>query len=138
MSWSTCYSGSNNIHFNFPPIMEDGRNYSSYQPDAIINNKIQLHESIQTNWEYRQYLQQNALNIMKYNSSEYCYDLGLPNHTNNNNTPSTNVPHKFKSIYDTNKPGYGYCNSDLKTPYLSREQLNSRLIAPAINVKQHK
>jgi len=138
MSWSTCYSGSNNIHFNFPPIMEDGRNYSSYQPDAIINNKIQLHENIQTNWEYRQYLQQNALNIMKYNSSEYCYDLGLPNHTNSNNTPSTNVPHKFKSIYDTNKPGYGYCNSDLKTPYLSREQLNSRLIAPAINVKQHK
>jgi hypothetical protein len=89
MSWSTCYSGSNNIHFNFPPIMEDGRNYSSYQPDAIINNKIQLHENIQTNWEYRQYLQQNALNIMKYNSSEYCYDLGLPNHTNNNHNMSS-------------------------------------------------
>ena len=28
MSWGTCYSGSNNIHFGFPPIMTDGRNYA--------------------------------------------------------------------------------------------------------------
>ena len=26
MSWGTCYSGSNNIHFNFPAIMDDSRN----------------------------------------------------------------------------------------------------------------
>jgi hypothetical protein len=41
MSWAVCYSGSNNIHFNFPPIMADGRNYASWQPDAVINNRIQ-------------------------------------------------------------------------------------------------
>jgi hypothetical protein len=33
-------------------------------------------------------------------------------------------------------PGYGYSNSDLKNPYLSREQLNARLIAPSINLSQ--
>ena len=50
-----------------------------------------------------------------------------------NTTPSSNVPYVYKNIYDTSYPGYGYCNSDLKNPYLSREQLNSRLVAPVIN-----
>jgi hypothetical protein len=70
---------------------------------------------------------------MKYNSMESCYDLGLDPHTQTNTTPSSNVPYTFRNIYDTNQPGYGYCNSDLKNPYLSREQLNSRLVAPVIN-----
>ena len=77
MSWAVCYSGSNNVHFNFPPIMADGRNYASWQPDAIVNARIQQQENIQSNWSYRQYLQQNGLQIMKYNSMESCYDLGL-------------------------------------------------------------
>jgi len=133
MSWGTCYSGSNNIHFNFPPIMNDGRNYSSWQPDALVNERIQNQEGIKTNWNYRQYLQQNALKIMQYNNSEACYDLGLDQHVRTGNTPSSNVPHIFKSTFDTSMPGFGYCNSDLKNPYISREQLNSRLIAPSIN-----
>jgi hypothetical protein len=45
MSWSTCYSGSNNINFNFPPIMADGRNYASWQPDAVVNERIQKQEN---------------------------------------------------------------------------------------------
>ena len=44
MAWATCYSGSNNIHFNFPPKMSDGRNYASWQPDAVINQRIQKQE----------------------------------------------------------------------------------------------
>jgi len=133
MSWATCYSSSNNIHFNFPPIMADGRNYASWQPDAIINNRIQIQEKIQSNWEYRQYLQQHGLEIMKYNTMESCYDLGLDPHTQTDKTPSSNVPYKFRNVYDTSSPGFGYCNSDLKNPYLSREQLNSRMVAPSIN-----
>ena len=133
MSWGTCYSGSNNIHFNFPPIMNDGRNYSSWQPDALVNERIQNQEGIKTNWNYRQYLQRNALKIIQYNNSEACYDLGLDPHTQTDNTPSSNVPHMFKSTFDNRTPGFGYCNSDLKNPYISREQLNSRLIAPSVN-----
>ena len=41
MSWGTCYSGSNNIHFGFPPLMTDGRNYASWQPEAVINKTLQ-------------------------------------------------------------------------------------------------
>jgi hypothetical protein len=133
MSWATCYSGSNNIHFNYPPIMADGRNYASWQPDAVVNQRIQKQEHINNNWSYRQYLQQNGLKIMKYNNGEACYDLGLDPHVQTGKTPSNNVPFQFKSSFDTRTPGFGYCNSDLKNPYLTAEQLNARLVSPSIN-----
>lgn len=135
MSWATCYSGSNNIQFDSPPLMSDSRNYSSWQPDAVINQRIQTTENIQSNWSYRQFLQQNGLKVMNYNNQEACYVSGLDPRIadQNDRTPSDNVPYTFKGIFDTSKPGFGYCNSDLKNPYLSREQLNSRMIAPSIN-----
>lgn len=133
MSWGTCYSGSNNINFNFPPIMADGRNWSQWQPDAVVNERIQKKEGIQSNWGYRQYLQNNAAQIMTFNTQEACYTLGLDPHYNSDKTPSDNVPYMFKGTFDTSKPGFGYCNSDLKNPYISREQLNARLVSPSIN-----
>ncbi|MAD12630.1 MAG: hypothetical protein CMC04_07925 [Flavobacteriaceae bacterium] len=138
MSWATCYSGNNNINFNYPPIMADGRNYSTWQPEAVINKRIQKSNDIKTNWGYRQFLQKNGLSVMNYNNLEACYDLGLDPHVSTNDTPSSNVPHKFSSIYDTNKPGFGYSNSDLKNPYLTREQLNARMIAPSIKMNNPK
>ena len=136
MSWNTCYSGSNNIHFNFPPIMADGRIYSNWKPDAEVNENIQKKEGINTSWKYRQYLTNNATEIMKINNQESCTEMGLPCHLETGTTPSTNVPFVFKSSYDTNTPGYGYNNSDLKNPYLSREQLQSRMISPSISINQ--
>ena len=137
MSWGTCYSGSHNTHFNYPPIMADGRNWSSWQPEAVINNRIQVQEGLQTNWQYRQYLQNNGQQIMKINTMEYCSDLGLDPHSNTDRTPSSNVPHRFQGLFDTSSPGFGYCKSDLKNPYISREQLNARMIAPSVNLHQN-
>jgi hypothetical protein len=131
--WENCYSSSNNIDFNFPPLMSDGRNWAQWSPSAVVNERIQMKEGIQTNWGYRQYLQKNGLEIMNYNNQEACYTLGLDPHVNSGKTPSENVPFRFKGIFDTNKPGFGYCNSDLKNPYLSREQLNARLVSPSVN-----
>ena len=133
MSWGTCYSGSNNIHFNYPPIMSDGRNFASWQPEAVVNKRIQKQENITTNWNYRQYMQQNGLQIMQYNTAEACYELGLDPHTQVGTTPSSNVPYMFKSTFDTSKPGYGYNDSNLKNPYLTREQLNAKMISPHIS-----
>lgn len=133
MSWKTCYSGSNNIDFNFPPIMADGRNYATWQPDAVVNQRIQVKEGIQSNWQYRQFLQNNGLQVMNYNTQEVCYTLGLDPHYNTDATPSSNVPYTFKGTFDTSRPGFGYCNSDLKNPYLTSQQLNARLVAPSIN-----
>ena len=132
-SW-TCYSGSNNIHFDYPPIVSDGRLFTTYQPESVINQRIQKQENIHTNWSYRQYMQHNGLEIMKYNSLESCYELGLDPSTKTNNTSSPNVPLLYSTSFDTNKPGYGYSNSDLKNPYLSREQLNARMISPSISM----
>lgn len=131
--WENCYSASNNYDFNSPAKMADGRLWSQWQPDAVVNERIQYQEGIQSNWQYRQYLQKNGMQIMNYNTQEACYTLGLDPHVNTGKTPSDNVPYTFKGTFDTGRPGFGYCNSDLKNPYLSREQLNARLIAPSIN-----
>jgi hypothetical protein len=113
--------------------MSDGRNWAQWQADAVVNERIQRQENIQNNWTYRQFLQHNGLQIMKYNTTESCYTLGLDPHVKTDRTPSDNVPYKFRNVFDTSKPGFGYCNSDLKNPYLTTEQLNARLIAPTIN-----
>jgi len=131
--WENCYSASNNYNFNSPAKMADGRLWSQWQPDAVVNKRIQKQEGIKNNWQYRQYLQHNGLKIIEYNNSEACYDLGLDPHVQTGTTPSSNVPYSFKSSFDTSAPGFGYCNSDLKNPYISREQLNARLISPSIN-----
>jgi len=134
MSWATCFSGSNNIHFNFPPIMQDGRTYSSYQPEAVVNQRIQEVNNINSNWKYRQFLTQNADQIMQFNTTEACYTLGLNPHYATNATPSSNVPFLYKSTFDTSSPGFGYPSSDLKNPYLSRQQLEARMISPSITL----
>jgi hypothetical protein len=140
MSWGTCFSGSNNIHFDFPPIMADGRNYASWQPEAVINNRIQKEANINNNWNYRQYLQEHGMEIMKTNALVYCNELGVNPYIHNHKQKATkdaNVPHLYSSSFDKNNPSYGYTNSDLKNPYLSREQLNSRMISPTIQMNKN-
>lgn len=114
--------------------MQDGRNYASYQPEALINERIQKTNDIQSNWQYRQFLTHNARDIMNFNSSEACYTMGLSPYTKTNATPSSNVPFLYKSTFDTSEPGFGYSNSDLKSPYLSRQQLQARLVAPSVDL----
>ena len=97
----SCFSGSNNIHFDFPPIMMDGRNFASWQPEAVINQRIQKQENITTNWNYRQYMQKNGLQIMKYNSMESCYDLGLDPHTNTNTKTNISLIHLIILRYNS-------------------------------------
>jgi len=115
--------------------MNDGRNYSSWQPEAVVNERIQQREGIHSNWAYRRYLQTNANTIMNYNTQEACYNLGMDPHYTTDATPSSNVPYTFKNTFDSSRPGFGYCNSDLKSPYLSREQLNARLVVPSVVMK---
>lgn len=137
MSWGQCYSGSNNIHFDFPPIMTDGRNFASWQPESVLNNNIQRRENIYSNWDYRKYMQINGLNIMKYNYLSSSSVIGLNQYNNTNTSSSLNVPFLYKNRFDNRRPTYGYSNSDLKNPYLSRQQLNSRIISPTININEY-
>ena len=136
MSWGTCYSGSNNIHFNFPPIMTDGRNFSSWQPEAVVNERIQKKENINNNWEYRKFLTENGIEIMKIDNQEACYYLGLNTHYHSTQNPAEKVPFMYSSSMDTRSPGYGYPTSNLKNVYLTREQLQAKQFSPSIIVKK--
>jgi len=132
MSWGTAYSGSNNIHFNFPPIMEDGRTFSSWVPGASLNDQLKATNNIQTNWDYRQFLMHNSDNIMDGNLQQAFYQTG---YTSVQSQPVSNSPFLYASVADKNQP-YGYEESDLKNIYLSREALQSRMISPVITQDQ--
>jgi hypothetical protein len=126
------FSPSNNIHYNQPPLMNDGRNYSNWETESITNQKIQHQAGIKSNWDYRQYLQKNAKQIMKFNNLEFNNSTGNIPNSYYNNKSTNNSPFIFNSTHDKSRPPVGYNNSDLKQNYLSREQLNARLISPSI------
>ena len=134
MSWGTCYAGSNNIHFDFPPIMSDGRNYAKWQPGAAINQQIREDNNIKTNWQYRQYLTTHADAIIKSNQLEACDECCYcPALRTGESVP--NSPFLYKSCMERSQP-YGYENSDLKNVYLTSYQLQARMVAPAITQDQ--
>ena len=126
MNWASVYSGSNNVYSNLPPMMSDGRNYSNLLPDEVINDTIKKEAGITSNWDYRRYLQNNASHIIKHNSQSAISATGLVE------DPSNYVPVNFFGNQTPTAP------SDLKSQYMSREQLNARLISPAINLNNNK
>ena len=134
MSWATCYSDSNNMYYNFPPIMHDGRNYASWQPGAEINNNLREKQGIISNSQYRKYLIANADKIIRGNQVESFNETGL-NMSNYKNDNNTNGPFIFNSAVDNRKPK-GYETSDLKNIYLSRHQLQSRMVTPVLTQAQ--
>jgi hypothetical protein len=138
MSWATCYAGSNNIHFNFPPIMADGRNYATWQPGAVVNERIRENNNITSNWDYRNFLQHNATKIIQANSISACNNCGScpPLYVGSQNPDvQSNTPFVFASPLDSSQP-FGYETSDLKNLYLSRYDLQSRMLSPSIPLSQ--
>jgi hypothetical protein len=127
---------SNNKYDGFPPLMMDGRTITaSWQPEAILNEHLLKEIGVQTNWQYRQYLIKNAKDIMKYNCVQSSTDAGYLKRyadlTAGSATYST--PYIAPSFVDnTESNAKGYQSSDLKDLYLSREQLQARMVAPEI------
>lgn len=129
MSWGTCYAGSNNIHFDRPAMMSDGKNYTLYNPACDLNKKIQEKNSLKNSFEYRQFLITNGISIMNKNNKIVC-----EGNSECVTAPKTNIStnkYLFSKISDNSKP-YGYENSDLKNLYLSRQELNSKYVAPIV------
>lgn len=101
---------------------------SSYQ----TNNKLLNDSGISSNWKYRQYMQKNANDIMKYNAMESIRSSGNNPYVVENTSPVGNTPFLYKSVHDTNKPIYGQKESDLKNDYITKERMKSRMISPSI------
>ena len=126
---------TNNQYVGFPPLMSDGRAITaSYQPEAVLNNYLLKETGLTSNWEYRRYLTNQAKDIMKYNCIQSANDAGYYRRYINDEKPYS-TPYVYPSFVDTSKPE-GYQTSDLKEIYLSREQLQARMVAPEITQEQ--
>jgi len=123
---------TNNQYPEFPPLMMDGRAIiSSYQPESAMNNDIIMQNNITTNWQYRQYLMNNAEQIMQQNFTDACNDSGSSTklyeiHSDANVIKDPlSSPFVYSETNQSDKP-FGHSNSDLKTNYLSREDLTAK------------
>ena len=125
---------SNNKYDNFPPLMSDGRTVTaSWQPESVLNKHLVKEMGLHTNWQYRQYMIENAKNIMKYNCVQASTDAGyVKQYSNLNDSATFSTPYSFSSFTDSTKPA-GYETGDLKELYLTREQLESRMVAPELS-----
>jgi hypothetical protein len=124
---------SNNVYVGFPPLMSDGRTViASFQPDAVLNEQWIADKGIQSNWQYRQYLQKNAAEILQKNMMDASNDCGYfdryADYKFNNGTPVL-----FQSFMDNRKPIF-YSDTDLKQMYLTRQQLDAMKMAPIVDL----
>ena len=121
-----------NSNFNtYYTIPTNNAGYA-WQPNAATNNNILEENNITSNWKYRQYIQKNANQIMKYNSMAAIYSSGNnPYSTNATNINNIQTPYLFNSIYNNGQMS----NSDLKQSYLDKEQMTAKMVAPSINTK---
>ena len=106
-------TSANNVYYDIPAFMNDGRMATNYSPDAYLNNQLLTRNRITTNAEYRDYLMRNADKIINDNQI-----MSIEN--------VSNVQVK-DSIKDNQGPR-GFQDSDLKSLYLSRDQHQEQVL----------
>ena len=133
MSWGTCYSGSNNIHNEYPPLMSDGRLFTSINPACDLNNRLKEKIGMKNNYEYRQFLISNGISLMNKNGISSCNEASEC--VNNISNMKSYGKYLYKSVND-NKQHYGYESSDLKKLYLERKELQNSYVAPIVTQEE--
>jgi len=128
---------TNNQYKGFPPKMSDSRSLiSSTQPVSVTDFYLKQNNAHNSNWTYREYLKNNANDIQRQMQHKSLNDVGyyqrfIENISEYPEITRPIIPYFFSSIFDNNKP-FGYQNSDVKQIYLTKEQLNARLMSPKI------
>lgn len=127
---------SNVVYEGFPPLMSDGRSITaSFQRNTVENQFIKNKNGIETNWEYRRFLQKNANEVLKQNFRDASNDVGYfqryadPNKLENRQ--GKGYPYLYSQLLDNTRPPK-YADSDLKSAYLTREQLDSLKRSPNV------
>ena len=122
---------TNNQYDNFPPLMTDSRSLiASWQPESVANDALLQSSGVRSNWEYRQYLTQNALDIMRTNFLESANDVGHYVNPKTLETVQYQPAHRFTGADDATRPNGMAADSDLKQMYFSREHLQQSRVAP--------
>jgi hypothetical protein len=118
---------TNNQYPGFPPLMADTRSaIASWQPEAIINEELRKAAGVTSNWQYRNYLMNNADKIREYNTNEAFNDIGYYRRFVNTPLEPTGTPFLYPSAESRDRPA-GYEDSNLKADYLSREELDAKV-----------
>jgi hypothetical protein len=134
--WGHNYSASHNVYFDFPPLMNDSRNFTGWLPGNAVNAAIRKNENIKSNWDYRRYLTHNADKIMEINKIDAVNASGHGSfEVNPIEQEQRNTPFMYSSVMDQRQP-FGYTTSDMKELYLSRSDLQARMIAPEITQEE--
>ena len=143
-----CYRTSNNKFFTAPPRMADGRHFTDYRENVMLNDSIRTQGGAKNSYEYRLFLTNNAEKIMDLNNKQAfllngvtdCkqpYEVGtmLPEkYMQVCNLNTCEVVHNFEDgigmgrNYNTEPNG---CLDAFTSP---NEQLDNNLCAPAKNL----
>ena len=125
---------SNNIYESQPALMSDGRQNCSWLSEAIVDDKFKHLSGSTSNWEYRNYLTSNAINIMSNNMKNE-----MMNNVNNISPVDRSIvstPYNYNGINDNTSIRNNF-GSDLKQIYLTRQQLQSKMYATNIYDSSH-
>jgi hypothetical protein len=130
---------ANNRYPGFPPLMNDGRSIiAGNRSETLLHNSIVKQSGEVNNAKYRQYMISNASSIMETDFRNASNDVGY--YERFVDQISSNVvgtqPYVYNTIVDNNRP-LGYSESDLKSIYLSREQLEARRVAPSVSTTKN-
>ena len=122
---------TNNKYKYFPPIMNDGRNFTTYQPGANLSNNIKEANNIKSNWDYRKYMMRHADNIIKHNQKSACKQSGY-------------CPYNMSAFMNLNsgkivgEPLISIQNKNgLRQKYLTRNELETRMAAPYLKQEDY-
>jgi hypothetical protein len=66
---TSCNKTSNNKYFDCPARMDDGRSFTDYRPDSTVNDMIRYSNNIMGSNEYRQFLIDNASEIINVSNN---------------------------------------------------------------------
>lgn len=94
------------------------------------NNDIIKMNNINTNWDYRHYLMNNANAIISHNKYNSCLDTGVHNEINYKREDGN--PYLFNSTLDNSRP-FGYQTSDLKETFIYKRHGEMLKTAPKIS-----
>lgn len=110
-----------------------------YQAESVVNTNLQKNNvNMTSNWAYRQYLQKNANDIMKYNTYQSIYSSGNNPYSLSNRVEAEQTPFLYSSTHDNRVAKVSHPNTDLRNSYLEKEQFKSKMISPSIPVSMWK
>lgn len=119
--WATQYT-PNNDSVSMPGIVSDGRMFTNYIPNSMLNETIKKKNNIRSNEEYRRFLVNNTEEVMRQNYEQYSVQNKTEyEHEQVNHGP----PHLYMSIQEETKP-IGYEDTSVKQIYLTRQQIDDK------------